>query len=244
MNGLAAPSHSKSFTLIELLVVVAIIAVLVAMLLPALQSARAQAQAVTCQANLKQVICGAQVYFDDHRTLPPYWIYGSDGYGYRGAKFYMDRVGIWGGPEPRNLSPDTVNMSRQVKEFCWCPTGHRPPETKDPSSGWYRAERYSYGTPEHWPVQMAAIEYPASEPFFADSAAAFTDTQLVVIHRNRWPHDPRMSSYAVALRHLGRAEVAFADGHVAALDRDGVFKVKFNSVVIGGIDTAYNPYPW
>lgn len=89
MSGMQAPSQArrpmKGFTLIELLVVISIIALLIALLLPALARAKDMANTVACESNLREIGLALVSYTDENKDFVPF------GFGYANTVNWVSR---------------------------------------------------------------------------------------------------------------------------------------------------------
>jgi prepilin-type N-terminal cleavage/methylation domain-containing protein/prepilin-type processing-associated H-X9-DG protein len=209
----------SGFTLIELLAVVAVIAILTALLLPALGQSRAQARRVQCLSNLRQIGIGVQLYWDDNagqsfryrRAVDSsgalYWFgwldHGSEGE----REFDATRGALY-----PYVGHGTIGI---------CPSlGYALSSYKRKAMG----ATYGYGynlqlsASNHLPpVLISAIASPAGIVVLADAA------QVNTFQPPASPENPMLEEFyyvntneaTAHFRHSQRANLLFVDGHVA-----------------------------
>ena len=235
-------SRGAAFTLIELLVVVAIIALLIALMVPALARAREQAKLVSCQANHRQLLLAERMYCEDNSGALPYpdtWCL-SITYNEQALPNPPNTNGVWipwftapmVGQYFGNTSWPNSNGSSNRLPYC-----NKLDVDGMMAMAWYNGNKAATGIGVNFMwncglysdkggyIRLNTIASPSRFALLSDAATAgyvkgYYIWGTITREVNGLPLDAngalQVNTYGTnAYRHLGQCPLGFADGHVA-----------------------------
>ena len=229
-------SAGARFTLIELLVVIAVIAILAALLLPALRNAREMAKRVTCSGNLKQLGMTAQAYGNDYGHCIPFSIYYTSKH--EDSFYWYELMGKYlgwkscAGDKAHGLSrPQGKVYPRTSASIFMCPNGIWGGNL---DAYFYQGVSYYCSVPivrldqertaTNRGLRLSALAQTSRRVQFYDSG--YGDVYIPGSGGLPGTRDPNHSSVAPFLddyykgRHLRTINCVFFDGHIENMDSD------------------------